>query len=277
MLKYNEIAQEQLERDLAWILSSSSMVKDEKMKVISFHELIAASELPVFIKKHSEALKKDFDLQEGMILGKYFERLCHFFFTHHPRFEVLHYAKQFFDGKDTLGELDFVLRDKENGLTLHLEVAIKYYLAYKNTAKHDLWIGPNGSDTLAKKMKKFKKQLLLSDALDENIDVKGCLICGYLFHHYQKYVAPYFLDPSMKLHRWAYLDEMDECLEKKKEYAVVPKKAWISFYREELNFLKGERLKKEIREQVNSIRKGIMLLGEDDSILMILPSHWPKL
>ena len=60
-------------------------------------------------------------------------------------------------GKQTLGEIDFILKDKARNKLIHVEMTYKFYIINPEISKpiHSL-IGPNRRDTFFTKMKKIK-------------------------------------------------------------------------------------------------------------------------
>ncbi|SHH61331.1 DUF1853 family protein [Winogradskyella jejuensis] len=93
-------------------------------------------------------------------LGKRVEE----FLSHHlkstRKIDVIAENIQIKDNKITVGELDFLLRDKSK--CIHLEVIYKFYLYDPDVKGDELskWIGPNRKDTLVYKLQKLKDRQL---------------------------------------------------------------------------------------------------------------------
>lgn len=116
-------------------------------------------------------------------LGLRFERLLLFWFNDHAYhcFTLLGHSIQQICGKQTLGELDFVVFNRETQHVEHWEVAIKYYLA-KGHYHLDQWYGLNNKDTLARKLTHFSaQQFQFNEVLQHGIDKKYAVIKGQLF------------------------------------------------------------------------------------------------
>ncbi len=62
--------------------------------------------------------------------------------------------------KETVGELDFILRNKKNKQTFHVELAYKFYLLDPTLSDNLIgqWIGPNKKDSLIEKLRKLKEK-----------------------------------------------------------------------------------------------------------------------
>ncbi|WP_119395333.1 DUF1853 family protein [Salinibius halmophilus] len=88
-------------------------------------------------------------------LGHYFEQLWHYYWLHCPSTQIINHGLQVIDGKQTIGEADFLL--DYCGKVFHVELACKFYLQWQNS-----WLGPNAKDSWAKKSAQMQhKQLKL--------------------------------------------------------------------------------------------------------------------
>lgn len=94
-------------------------------------------------------------------LGAYIEALAAEAIRQGGCAELLAQNIQFFENKQTIGEIDFLLR--QNGKVLHLELAAKFYLCIGDIHNMTHWVGTNVRDSMARKHKKLtESQLLLS-------------------------------------------------------------------------------------------------------------------
>ena len=109
-----------------------------------------------------------------------------------PRFDLLARNLQLHsDTQTTLGELDFLLRDLDSDLLIHLELATKFYLAVETPSGLAL-PGPDARDNYFRKLQRLRShQLTLAQnhrsALPESYQhhpiVAQQLIYGCLFDH----------------------------------------------------------------------------------------------
>ena len=180
-------------RDLAWSCFSPSMVqltdltsqKDSNPPQIwqcsasNFHALPTHAS-----HSHSiqwlEALDQNPNLiydflktKNTAIVGTYFESLWHFYLD--ALSEVMHLETnvQVFDDKNTVGEFDVLFFDSTSRQSIHLELAVKYYLGVpithpafthlpENSANR--WLGPQCRDRLSIKLHRLlDHQLKLSE------------------------------------------------------------------------------------------------------------------
>lgn len=291
LIRYKSLSVNQLLSDLNWALTSQSLIQSNMPEfegdiVNTIQSWVNTEEYTTWfknIKRNPTKLIGFFNNEEQLILGKYLERLLNFFFTEYSSIELIHAGKQIFEKQITKGELDFVIENVNENEVFHLEVAVKYYMGFKNVAKHDLWIGPNGMDTLQKKMLKLDLQLKLSKELDIHIDDNKALILGYFFKHWNSANWPYFYTEREGQGQWLYEDEMQQFFKEDKFYSIVPKYRWLSFFLEGQSLLKnGREIQKEISNQIKTIGKGIMVVEVDASkkILnkcIVAPINWPRL
>ena len=91
-------------------------------------------------------------------LGRYAEDLLQFWLASpdNAEFELLAEHVALREQGITLGELDFLVRERGNGQLWHIELALKFYLG---TADQQ-WLGPNRQDSLTRKLTHLCQQQL---------------------------------------------------------------------------------------------------------------------
>ena len=168
----------QLVRDLEWVVSSPSL--------ISQPAALAPKSATPFDRASVDIdeLERFVDERKSHRVGRYFESLVLYWLERIRRVEMIADGLQIREGKQTIGELDFVFRDEVRELT-HWEAAVKFYLHYPNenpTGSH--LIGPNAQDTFEKKTRKlFEKQLPLSRRDFPDIVHRQAFVKGRIFYH----------------------------------------------------------------------------------------------
>lgn len=85
-------------------------------------------------------------------LGRYFEDLLAFWFDAAPGIELIARNLRIDVRQRTLGEFDFLLRDRRRDRCLHLEVAVKFYLGGGALESPGNWVGPNVDDRFDTKL-----------------------------------------------------------------------------------------------------------------------------
>ncbi len=97
-------------------------------------------------------------------LGIYFESLWHFFLQQDPQVELIAHNLPVRDSNHTIGEFDCIYYCHARKRPVHLELAVKFYLAFAQTAAAEAdWLGPNARDRLDLKLQRMlSHQILLS-------------------------------------------------------------------------------------------------------------------
>lgn len=86
------------------------------------------------------------------------------------------------DGTRTLGELDFLLRNRMTGQIEHWEVAIKFYLGEADFFANQ-WLGLNRRDSLGRKINHLHQHQFDIDHIDgQTIETRRAIIKGRLFY-----------------------------------------------------------------------------------------------
>jgi Uncharacterized protein conserved in bacteria len=116
-------------------------------------------------------------------LGLRFENLLWFWLQEdqYHSYQLLGHSIQKIEGAKTLGELDFLVLNKETQHVEHWEVALKYYLG-EGQLNLEQWIGLNREDTLSKKLYHFTdKQFQFSEALGFKVQQRFAVLKGQLY------------------------------------------------------------------------------------------------
>ena len=137
---------------------------------------------------------------------------------------------------NTLGELDFLLRDLTTLRLIHLELAVKFYLAVE-TESGFLLPGPDASDNYFRKLEKMRshqlllvrnhRELLPEKFRDEEIVVQQ-LVHGCIFNHVnaKSPVEAEFLNPAGRHGKWLHAEECAQYFGKDVELEIIPKPLW---------------------------------------------------
>ncbi|MDP4546811.1 DUF1853 family protein [Marinobacter sp. MDS2] len=135
-------------RHLAWLCEAPQLVASP----ISFRpfEFLPPNYLATLIHwdRHPKDAPARFLAPMEKRLGHYFERLYEVMLSDLMGWEVVLKNQQIRTEKQTLGELDFLLRNPVSGEFEHHEIAIKYYLGVPAAEGPTLWYGPNARDRL---------------------------------------------------------------------------------------------------------------------------------
>ena len=110
----------------------------------------------------SASLKKDLkglDHPRNSVLGKRMESFFEIAIKYIDRYELIASNIQIIENKQTLGELDFLVFDRQRKIPLHIELVYKLYV-YDPELDPEIkkWIGPNRRDSFSEKLEKLKSR-----------------------------------------------------------------------------------------------------------------------
>lgn len=201
---------DQLLADLDWILTCPSLCLDER--VVTLSDLID-TESAVDLSPVREFLNSN----AWHRVGYYFESFIEALLRKSETIRDLRHSIQVFEGKRTLGELDFIFdlaKGREKPTTTHLEVALKYYLYFEpEHASGSHFMGPNATDNFEKKWEKLaNKQLPFGERHFPEIEQSVAIIKGQIFHHPDQATPVPLPDPMNPDHRegvWIRESELD--------------------------------------------------------------------
>lgn len=160
-------------RDLAWVMLSPGLISGSLSGYPHAHERLwgLPANKPALVhwlhQQDTKLLQTPPSQPSHARLGHYCEALLAFaladpFIQAISGLELVQRNIQIRRGKQTLGELDFLLR-APNNCGLHVEVAVKFYLLKRHTANplawHH-WIGPNATDRLDIKLNRLTRHQL---------------------------------------------------------------------------------------------------------------------
>lgn len=137
-------------------------------------------------------------------LGLRFEALLWFWLNDpdNQHFQLLGHSIQNHQRGFTLGEIDFLVKNKHTQQIEHWEVCLKYYLAEENL-QFNSWIGLNSNDTLQHKLNHLiKKQFQFKFALNFNIDQRFAIIKGQFYLPEKHTIIPSWVNLQRRLGQW---------------------------------------------------------------------------
>jgi hypothetical protein len=136
----------------------------------------------------------------------------------------------------TLGELDFLVQDLVSDRLIHLELAVKFYLAVE-TEHGVLLPGPDARDHYFRKLEKMRshqlvlvekfQDLLPEEFRQEKIVVQQ-LVHGCIFNHVNasRPVEAEFLNPKGRRGKWLHAEQCAEYFGKNALLEIIPKPLW---------------------------------------------------
>ena len=232
-----------------------------------------------------DALQALLDSNRDRRLGRYFETLWAFYFSHAPRYRLLAHNQQVMAAGRTLGELDLIVHDCKLDTTLHIEVAVKFYLGLADTRQPHNWHGPGSHDRLDRKLDSllqrqsvFARQAEVAEQLATrgiHIDACAVILKGRLFYPATGALPPQHSHPQHLRGRWLRLRQFD--CRPGKAYFPQPRTGWLAAQPRPAG---GIQHKRELLAMLahDACRLPLLLLvyeGERESErLFIVPDDW---
>jgi len=232
---------------------------------------------------------KPCELNMEQKLGHLYEDVLLYWIRASNRYSLIAQHQQVFDAqKRTLGELDFLLHDAFSEEHIHLEIAVKFYLAVKNA---DGWHypGPDPRDHwLRKRTHLIEHQLRLSEFPEacELLQSKWQigrvvpqhLIYGCIFRPIDQLDAPLpaSIHPNCRTGQWLYLSDWHRHFPDLDEVRWVPKPYWpitlTDFISQQLPIVKAEVFQAKASQRAVLIRHPL-----SGAPCFVVPDSWSRL
>jgi hypothetical protein len=180
-------------------------------------------------------------IPENLRLGHQMEHICKQLLDYSDKFEVILHNLPIRDGKQTIGEIDFILKEVSTRQLVHVELTYKFYIINPEISEpiHQL-MGPNRRDMFFSKMEKIKNaQFSLlhtqegSTALAENnissteINHQAC----YKAQLFEPYRSKPFnlrpLNPNCIVGYWLRIADLQTDAFKKHQFYIPFKSQWV--------------------------------------------------
>lgn len=170
-------------------------------------------------------------------LGHLYEDGLAFLLDSSSRYERLARNVQIHDANGrTVGECDFLFRDLQCGHIVHLELAVKFYLAVRTDAGLT-FPGPDARDHYFRKIQRLRERQLTLAMDHQSVLPAACqreqlvvkqLILGCLFDSVDadEQAVPRFSAPALRRGRWVSIDRLADCFSTDTRFEVIPKPLW---------------------------------------------------
>lgn len=172
-------------------------------------------------------------------LGHLYEEALENLIQHSPKLECIARSLQVFDQTGrTIGELDFVLYDHVTKKHIHLELAVKFYLAIQKEG-HWHYPGPDPRDNWLRKLKHMQtKQFPLSqraearNMLIQNYGIQKIetqqLIYGRIFapESCSTVPTPHQVTRQASKGKWLLANELEQSISPEETVYLIPKPLW---------------------------------------------------
>lgn len=231
-------------------------------------------------------------------LGVYFEQLWHFFLGRDRESELVAHNLPIHGEGRTLGEFDCLYYCKRRMRYVHLELAVKYYLASPEEPDEGqaarTWLGPDTRDRLDLKLTQLlKKQIRLSEStaaesllseLGVERPLREVTLKGYLFQPLTGAQPPPGYNNANPMNDWLRPGDLPQyCAANKLDaFRLLPKMQWLSQSRldDVCETLDREQLQAEVETHFESDNYPLLVASPDDPgterrRFFVVPEHWP--
>lgn len=235
-------------RDLAWscfaapLLVSSQLSSSDSLHNATFALNSERMDWLRSLDREPQPLLDHLAKTSTTRLGLYFERLWHFFLIHDPEVTLIAHNLPVRSASRTLGEFDCIYFCHQRQRSVHLELAVKFYLSAPQARSSDqrLWLGPASVDRLDLKLQRMlSHQIRLADTPEgsatlaklgvseplHEIEVKG-----RLFTYWQQSAPPPpAYNQALTLSHWCRVSELAN-LEEEAATLFLPleRSQWLS-------------------------------------------------
>lgn len=290
-------------RDLAWAIGSPPLQQREGLAVHwpdshwCEQQLLLADDWLTALDAQPQALIDHLATTNDRRLGRRFEDLLAFWLSwpDNPHYRLLLRNHALRDSERTLGEIDFLVQNKQTDAIEHWEVAVKFYLG----TPQGLWLGPGQRDRLDLKLLRLDQhQLKLTQLvagqdwlaqldLPQPINIKPvCLVKGRLFYPQQlTLTAPAAASPTHLHSLWFSHDEfLSDANNHHLRWQLLDKRYWLASLHHStakqlyLQGLSAEELVARLKAE--DPRYAIAIIGltpESEAIRAFLaPNSWPS-
>lgn len=299
--------QHQVVRDLAWCCFSAPMMQGlpgSDAIILPFNNDQLWPWLNS-VDQQPDKLLKEIANVKSTRLGVYYETLWHFYFSHHPEWELLHHNLQVERKGITLGAFDFLCR--RGSEYWHIEAAVKFYLcnATSPAAAQDWhhWIGPSSNDRLDLKLARMQQhQLPLHKTLEARALLQtlypdaqgwktGLCMQGYLFSPAATNCNPAFSHDAHGKGNWYYLSNFLQLQgdHASLQWIIVERRQWLSpaHIDDETVLTQSADLVARLEYQVGEMKRPLLLAAlkkanptdkswQEDRRAFVVPDTWPN-
>ncbi len=264
---------------------------NSKARVQSVLEVHALSEevtqMPCFSMNHLQDVSvTGIEIPTNIRLGQLIEKVVGDLLDKSSTYQLLYKNVQVLDGKRTIGELDFIIQEKETTDIIHLELAYKFYLldSHISSTEKENWIGPNRKDTLVEKLVKLKtKQFpLLFDSRTQKtlreLDVsllrqELCLLANlFIPYEYNGNVSEAYL-PAIKgwYLNWVDYQKMDH---EATQYYVPEKKQWGMAPLSNDSWFSFQEVHQELQESISENQSRLVWQRKEETYSEFFVTWW---
>jgi len=294
-------------RDLAWAIFSPPMVQQidtdrGPARAPQFELTTTRRQWLANLDADPTSLLNFLAQRQSRFLGIHFESLWRFFLSYDGETTLLASNRQVIEEGRTVGEFDVFYRCHRRNVTVHLELAVKFYLGMPIHSDADLqhagfWLGPNCVDRLDIKIEHLRAHQLplivhasARDWLQQEQllpDLQEIAFHGYLYSPWEiDAPAPNAADTQHLRSFWLRDDQLRKLPHgNSKKYRVVPRLQWLCAHQvDDREWQDFEIFSESVHNELDAALMQPVLCEETDidSTLalrrfFVAPQDWPAL
>lgn len=221
------------------------------------------------------------------MIGKQAEVLFEAYINHSKNYNLLYANIQIQGDLETLGEIDYILKNLQTKEVIHVELACKFYLYDESIGPkmESKWIGPNRKDSLMEKLIKIKERQFPILAKTETIRTLKSLNIAIPSAQELCLKAFLFIPKEMELRdfslsyqncivgRWMHLNDFER-EDDRAQYAIPDKKKWLLPADQLQEWYSFSEIKFEIEKQLKNKRSPLIYKKMGDTIEKFFIVWW---
>lgn len=208
------------------------------------------------------------EIPQNLRLGHQMEHVFRQLMDHSNLYKIVLFNLPIRDQERTLGEIDFILKNKFTNQFIHVELTYKFYLLDPeiSTPIHRL-IGPNRKDRFFDKMEKIKNEqfellhnvagvkALVAHGIDhEKINHQSCFKAQIFPPYYQKSINLDSINKETVAGFWLRLEDFNSA-EFTKDHFYIPKKSdWVIAPNDQVDWKSYPEILVEIKQKLEDKR-----------------------
>ncbi len=236
---------------------------------------------PLFqCKKNNNPISLDLVVKENLMLGKRAESFFKQELIDSDAYNFLAENIQIFKNKITIGELDFIIQEKETKNILHVELTYKFYLYDPQLKQPEIekWIGPNRKDTLSLKIKKLNEhqfpllhtkeaKQVLENIIPtlQNTQQKTCFKAQLFVPHSLMGSEFPFINPKTIRGTYSSLDAFLENNLGSYKFYIPRKQDWLISPKNNTTWFSFNSIEKELSEKLAKQKSPLVWIQKDDN------------
>ncbi|SHI89039.1 DUF1853 family protein [Pseudozobellia thermophila] len=221
------------------------------------------------------------EVPDNLRLGHQMEHVFHQLISHSKQYRVVLRNLLVKEDKRTVGEIDFILKNRDTEQLVHVELTYKFYIVDLSVSApvHRL-MGPNRRDRFFAKMEKIKKRqfnMLHSDAGKRALESVGvdtagirneCCFKAQLFMpHAERKFDLHPFNNRCKAGYWIHYDGFDSEEFRQHRYYIPPKPEWVIAAHDKVSYIPHGNILPDVIQRIHTKNSPMLWMKKEDGTL----------